>query len=320
MLPQGEKMNRRVFSKACMLPGLVLMLATGVARAQAAEEPLQQYASQGAKTCLKCHDEKPVTDIFQTAHAVRGDTRTPFAYHDCETCHGPSPEHMVKPAAGEARVPVEVNFAPGSSTPVSEQNTVCLNCHSGGERMHWRGSHHESAELACTSCHRIHAQDDKVRSRQGQATVCFTCHKAQRASAMQRSHHPLLEGQVTCSDCHASHGTFGTADLVGATVNDTCYQCHTEKRGPFLWEHPPVREDCTLCHSPHGSPEASLLKARAPWLCQECHSTEFHPSALYSGSGVPPNGMDAHLLLRSCLNCHPKVHGSNHPSGPRFTR
>jgi predicted CXXCH cytochrome family protein len=53
--------------------------------------------------------------------------------------------------------------------------------------------------------------------------------------------------------------------LLEATVNDTCYQCHAEKRGPFLWEHAPVREDCTNCHSPHGSTQPSLLKARTPW-------------------------------------------------------
>ena len=32
--------------------------------------------------------------------------------------------------------------------------------------------------------------------------------------------------------------------LKEASVNDNCYKCHAEKRGPFLWEHPPVRENC----------------------------------------------------------------------------
>jgi hypothetical protein len=26
------------------------------------------------------------------------------------------------------------------------------------------------------------------------------------------------------------------------------------------------------------------------------------------------------LLGRNCMNCHPKIHGSNHPSGARLTR
>ena len=107
---------------------------------------------------------------------------------------------------------------------------------------------------------------------------------------------------------------------MGSTVNDTCYTCHAEKRGPYLWEHAPVREDCTICHAPHGSTQPGMLKMRGPWLCQTCHSWEFHPSSLYDGNNVLPRGLDNHTVLRNCMNCHPKVHGSNHPSGPRFTR
>jgi DmsE family decaheme c-type cytochrome len=108
--------------------------------------------------------------------------------------------------------------------------------------------------------------------------------------------------------------------LVKATVNETCYTCHAEKRGPFLWEHPPAREDCTNCHTPHGSIHTPLLKARAPWLCQQCHLAPMHPSTAYSGTGVPPRGAAQQILANSCMNCHSQVHGTNHPSGPRNTR
>jgi DmsE family decaheme c-type cytochrome len=282
--------------------------------------PDGDYASRGEKTCLRCHDEKPVKFILNTAHAQTGDERSPFAKHQCETCHGPSAAHMIKPSPGEERAPPAIDFAPGSGNPVAERNGVCLRCHESGARIHWKGSTHQASNVACTSCHEIHTLHDAVRDRQTQFQVCFGCHKTQRAEVWRRSHHPIEEGQVTCNDCHAPHGEFGKAQLVGGTVNDTCYRCHADKRGPFLWEHAPVREDCTICHNPHGSTQDSLLKTRTPWLCQQCHSAEFHPSTLYDGTGVPPSGADAHLLLRSCLNCHPRVHGSNHPSGPRFTR
>ena len=114
--------------------------------------------------------------------------------------------------------------------------------------------------------------------------------------------------------------------LVKATLNETCYTCHTEKRGPFLWEHPPVREDCANCHTPHGSIHTPLLKARGPWLCQECHLATFHPSTAYSGTSIPPAPGIApisppdRVLANNCLNCHSQVHGSNHPSGARKTR
>ena len=55
------------------------------------------------------------------------------------------------------------------------------------------------------------------------------------------------------------------------SVNENCYKCHAEKRGPFLWEHNPVRENCLNCHDAHGSTKQALLKVQAPKLCGECH-------------------------------------------------
>ncbi len=62
---------------------------------QAAEQP--QYDPKGAEGCLKCHDKGPVLDVLRTAHAMSADGRTPFADHGCETCHGPSSDHLIKP-------------------------------------------------------------------------------------------------------------------------------------------------------------------------------------------------------------------------------
>ena len=140
---------------------------------------------------------------------------------------------------------------------------------------------------------------------------------------LRPSTHPIREGKMSCSGCHNPHGSNGPKLLTKNTVNETCYTCHAEKRGPFLWEHAPAREDCTNCHKPHGSVNASLLKQRVPWLCQQCHLTAFHPSTAYSGTGLPgatlPSGAQQ-LLGKGCTNCHSEVHGSNHPSGVRKTR
>jgi DmsE family decaheme c-type cytochrome len=129
-----------------------------------------------------------------------------------------------------------------------------------------------------------------------------------------------MEGKVICSDCHNPHGSAGPQQLARNTVNEVCYQCHAEKRGPFLFEHQPVREDCTNCHNPHGTNQPRLLAVREPWLCQQCHGEPSHPSRLYSGTGIPPNGAVEQLLGRSCTNCHSVIHGSNHPSGSHFFR
>jgi len=159
-----------------------------------------------------------------------------------------------------------------------------------------------------------------VLVRQTQAGVCFSCHKEQRAAMLRFSSHPLRTGQMACSSCHQPHGSTGDHNLIRTTINDTCYTCHAEKRGPFLHEHPPVREECTNCHNPHGTNNAPMLVARMPHLCQQCHTAPFHPSTLYSGSNLPPAAGADKMLGQSCANCHSQIHGSNHPSGQRFTR
>ncbi len=133
------------------------------------------------------------------------------------------------------------------------------------------------------------------------------------------SRHPVKEGKTTCLDCHSSHGSSAdSGELKQSSVNENCLSCHRDLRGPFLFEHEPVTEDCTLCHRPHGSAQPSLLKARSPFLCQQCHLAADHPSQLADGRAL--GSRDSNLLIRGCANCHSSVHGSNHPSGARLTR
>jgi DmsE family decaheme c-type cytochrome len=291
-----------------------------VAAAMAQSEPL--WTEEGPRDCIECHDQEKTLAILRTPHAMQGDSRTPFSRHGCETCHGPGLEH-----SEDETVPLDVLF--GREHPTGPQNAVCLDCHQGGSRIHWSGSTHESRDVACASCHDPHALRDPmlVRDirpetfvRRDQSETCFTCHPQVRAETHRISTHPLKEGRVQCTDCHNVHGTVSQTLLRQQTLNETCYQCHAEKRGPFLWEHQPARDDCTTCHVPHGSNHRPLLSARAPWLCQSCHDAVRHPGTAYTASGLPGPTPNRALLLKSCLNCHYEVHGSNHPSGVRFTR
>jgi DmsE family decaheme c-type cytochrome len=303
-----------------------MLAAEVIGNPSAAQEspPAPDATSQDIiRSCTKCHDETekyPVLSIFKSKHAVMADTRTPFADQACVTCHGRSEEHLEKPAEGEPRAPADIGFGRRAATPALEQDTVCLRCHEGGRRMYWRGSAHEFQGVACASCHTVHTGQDPVLATAMQPEACFACHTDQRAQILRPSSHPIREGKVACSDCHDPHGSTGPKLLTKGTVNETCYTCHAEKRGPFLWEHAPVREDCTLCHTPHGSVHAPLLKNRGPWLCQQCHLAQFHPSTAYSGTGLPGGAPAQQLLAKNCMNCHSQVHGSNHPSGVRKTR
>jgi DmsE family decaheme c-type cytochrome len=283
----------------------------------------KEFAARGADTCLRCHDSGPALQILRTAHAVTGDARTPFAQHACESCHGASPEHVAShPAPGEKRAAPSVIYKGERISSVAERNKVCITCHQGNARMNWQGSQHQSNDIACNSCHTLHTVSDAVRSKETQPQVCFKCHGEQRADSYQYSHHPIREGKVVCSDCHNPHGSAGPKLLKEVRVTDTCYNCHADKRGPFLWEHQPVREDCTICHNPHGSVNARLLKEKIPFLCIDCHAAANDMGGQSANStNLPAHGSFYYTMGdRSCLNCHSQIHGSNSPSGSSFFR
>jgi DmsE family decaheme c-type cytochrome len=199
---------------------------------------------------------------------------------------------------------------PGRS--VEENNAICLNCHERGERTYWQGSVHETRGLACTECHTIMksvSAHDQLKTA-FQPDTCFQCHKDRRAQMFRASHMPIREGKIVCSDCHNPHGSATEGLIRQVSVNDNCYTCHAEKRGPFLFEHAPVRENCLNCHDPHGSINDSSLKMSTPRLCYECHTIDHGQS----GPNAP------YTMGRACLNCHTNIHGSNSPAGGVFQR
>jgi DmsE family decaheme c-type cytochrome len=308
------------------LPALGAPQQESVSAAQSSREHLAQDAK-----CTRCHDEnesKPVLAFFQTPMGVTGDPRTPT----CESCHGPSLAHLRGPVNGKI-APPDVVFnrtGPYSESSAANRAEACLACHSGTQRTHWEGSPHQVNGLACNDCHKVHAAVDPVRTKGLQQTVCYTCHKDRRADFMKLSHHPVPEGKMMCSDCHNPHGSVGPFLMKKATINETCWTCHADKRGPFLWEHEPVTEKCTNCHNPHGSNIAPLLKARPPFLCQECHDGP-HQSKNMFGPGVAgpstatgfsaiPGSPAAGGVGEGCMNCHIMVHGSNNPAGAYLQR
>ncbi|HWN41837.1 MAG TPA: cytochrome c3 family protein, partial [Thermoanaerobaculia bacterium] len=190
----------------------------------------------GAAACKDCHEES-----FKKLEGTRmgrlfiHQPRSSKERVVCETCHGPGKAH-IDAAGGDKGDPKLISFSRKDRTPVEERNQVCLSCHRAGKHLLWKGSAHEARDVACTGCHKV-MEDVSPKHQLARATeleTCGTCHLRERALQMRTSHMPVREGKMSCSSCHNPHGTVTAALLKGNTVNETCYTCHAEKRGPFL--------------------------------------------------------------------------------------
>jgi DmsE family decaheme c-type cytochrome len=297
-------------------PALILLAAlpavmalTLMAWPEKAAAP-QEGPYAGIDQCAECHEDA-VAAYRQTVHGQKGFEMR--STHACETCHGPGKAHVDAGGGRGSMITVK-----GLSK--EKQSAMCLTCHERGKRTDWAGSFHDARGLSCQDCHSIHSPiaGEKAQLKERETDLCFTCHAQKKAQFFRASHHPVREGLMTCSDCHNPHAVQDGRLIDQAAVTEACYRCHTEKRGPFMWEHVPVREDCTSCHEVHGSNHMKMLKVKEPFLCQRCHSDTRHPGTLYDQSQL---AVDSNRLFgRSCTNCHSTIHGSNHPSGKTFLR
>lgn len=267
--------------------------------------------SVDAETCKTCHEDV-VNEFVKTRHG-KADKFHAFDFtQSCGSCHTNAAEHA------ETGDPSKVgNLAKLSLSASSE---TCLGCHENQhEQSFWRGSEHETSELGCLSCHSVHKakSPEKLLIRRTEKETCLSCHTQQQRAQFQRSTHLFMDEHrktlIGCSTCHNPHGTETPKMIKALSVNDLCYQCHTEKRGPFLWQHPPVQENCLNCHTQHGSNNASLLKMRGQNLCQSCHMQGRHQTVAGSSNTM-------WNINRPCATCHSQVHGSNHPSGVKLQR
>jgi predicted CXXCH cytochrome family protein len=189
--------------------------------------------------------------------------------------------------------------------------------------------------IGCEGCHgpgSLHVKAGGGRNTPGEPHIinphkdpetCFKCHATLRAQFQLPHRHPVLEGKMGCTDCHNPHrgraiksgGTSMQQSIKGGgfafmSANDTCMQCHTAQRGPFVYEHEALREGCIVCHSPHGSVNARMLNERNYTLCLKCHfEQQTAPGKILIGdvdhSSFLPQG--------TCWSagCHEEVHGSN---------
>jgi DmsE family decaheme c-type cytochrome len=267
----------------------------------------------GSQTCQACHED--IYKAFQkNKHSVvETDKHRGFENNACESCHGPGSKHAESVSPADIRNP--------SKLPAAETDRTCLHCHLNQPTHSGRlQSSHAKDQVSCTACHSVHKGAEALRPRRN-ATIneqCATCHINTWAQFQKPHKHRLPEGAMSCVDCHNPHGTMRPRSIQTVAANDPgCFKCHADKRGPFTFEHPPVRTDnCWSCHEPHGSANPRMLnRHEIRFTCLECHANVAAGPQLNPGGnlgGVPPAFHDLrNPRFRNCTICHVKIHGSH---------
>ncbi len=298
-----------LFYELCF--SLLPVVFSGLAAAQTPSSQLPE-GYVGSENCRLCHEN--IGGAFDPHISIdRGESKRPQAKEwkgrTCEACHGPGKTHMEK-AEGKDIFIFGGSIRNPAKAPASQVNERCLKCH-GSDETHRRRtlSSHNRNQVSCTECHSIHQSVRPSLLAQESNELCQQCHLSVRAEFMRPYRHKLQEGAMACVDCHNPHGELPPKQLRRVAANDAgCVKCHGDKRGPFPFEHAPVRlGNCTTCHEPHGSANPRMLiRHEARFLCLECHTSNL------STIGVTPPAF--HDLrsprFRNCTMCHSKIHGS----------
>jgi len=299
-----------------LLAGLSLLAAGlwGAAQPQAISSNKAKATYVGSGDCQACHD-----DIFQSFQknphaAIEKDARRGWQGKACESCHGPGSVHAESADKRDILNP--------ATAAAAQADRNCLACHQNQATQVGRiqGGHARS-QVSCASCHPVHKS---AASPGGSLPVsslnalCAGCHKQEWAAFQKPYKHKLAEGAAACTDCHNPHGSWLGRSLTVAAANEPgCLNCHGDKRGPFAYEHAPVRlEGCTACHQPHGSANPHMLtRSEVRFLCLECHAAKPAASVATKAQalgGIPTSAHDlGNPRYRNCTICHVKIHGSH---------
>jgi len=180
---------------------------------------------------------------------------------------------------------------------VSEDAAECIECHakeSGGIVADWAGSRHAHVNITCLDCHgaspadsdvsKDHLQYDKTRiSGIVSPRDCSRCHPTEAAEYNRSKHANTLEiiwkidpwlndgmnneiERVTgCEHCHGS-----IVKVVGGEFDASTWP----NVGVGRINPDGSRGSCSSCHTRH---KFSLVEARKPEACGQCHLGPDHP-------------------------------------------
>lgn len=253
---------------------------------------------------------------------------------------------------GQGNMPKEKSFRIERSMP--KEAVACIECHKQehpGLFADWANSRHASANITCYDCHKAEAHDPDV------SQVHFKQYERSDLKYGTKEYSVPVAAAVTpkdCSRCHPDESKQYSISKHANTVEimwkidpwlnhgmnsdferlNGCYHCHgtvlkTKDGGldPDTWPNVGVgrinmdgsKGSCTSCHSRH---RFSVMEARKPEACGQCHLGPDHPQieifteskhgALYAAFGDEYNwnsapgtwtpGVD--FRGPTCASCH----------------
>jgi len=277
-----------------------------VQRGPGAPGPTAKYTDRGAAKCLLCHADDRMALVENTPHGDRDNTNTPFAQHECESCHGPGSIHVSQSRRGKGRAPM-ITFGRDSHTSTALQTETCLGCHDkhedGFANLSWGDMVHNQI-ATCADCHKVHAGQNFMVSRTAEIGACLDCHGNTDGEA------PLIDwadslhanDQVACSSCHRLHVRSSLLEDTHAQT-ENCAACHADpaiKIGAITWQdsvHANSDLACADCHTLHTDFNALANRAVQTDICYSCHQDRANEHPRFEGKAI-------RLEELKCSACH----------------
>jgi len=247
-----------------------------------ANKPITQQ-EMDIDACADCHED--IAKAFMSKpHAVT---------NSCTGCHGDAETHLEEGGGPNIFAFSKEDLAPAKANK-------CITCHLDSNSR-YLASPHGKAALDCTTCHSVHGHTtEKNMLKMNETKGCSVCHEDVSSQFQLNERHRLQEGVMECTTCHDPHEP-SARERLGGFKHEACFRCHTDKEGPYLFEHEASRiEGCTSCHEVHGTPNRRMLTHHSiADLCFSCHSAAPSWHARF----------DAYNS--NCTSCHATIHGSN---------
>lgn len=213
------------------------------------------FSREVSSTCVFCHNAR-----MELVEGERNVYKEPIRHGiDCERCHGPAEQHVVRWRRGDETPTGERDetIVNPQRLAARERIQVCLQCHLGDslatERVIRKGVKHGEFKpgLLLTDHvmpfrYRQASRSDFGISAQGDRLLLSRCYQASG-------------GKLECLTCHNPHVSVYSPELPGDLYRKKCLSCHAVEdcRGPApaRQQTKPVADNCVTCHMRRAEPD-----------------------------------------------------------------